>query len=246
MNSNTRNIWSTLLLILLISGNLFAQLSNADKLKLKLSQETNDTSRIKLLLQLGLNFPENDSEQDKHLKEAYDLSKKTKFPYGLAYGQYYEGLLLSRIGRYDEAIDKYKSAIDRLDSLGVVQSINGPLSTIRFVFNIAGKQAEKLRYYTEKVVFYKRRGPIENTANCFHGIAGYYNSLGDYDKAIGYYLRAQDVFRSFDSLGYANEQQAIGSIYLEWGNLDKAEVSLKSALSWRNIILYSALEVNIR
>ncbi len=230
MKSSTHQIWSMTILIILFSGNIFAQLSGADKLRHIISKETNDTTRIKLLIQLGLSYPETDPEQDKYLQEAYDLSKKTNFRYGLAYGEYYEGILLLRSGRYEEALYKYKSSINRLDSLRIVQSINGPLSTIRFVFNLAGKQPEKFRYYSEKIVFYKRHGLYENTANCFHGIAGYYHSLANYDKAIEYYLRARDVFRSFDSLGYANEQQVVGSVYLEWGNLDKAELYLKSAL----------------
>jgi len=71
---------------------------------------------------------------------------------------------------------------------------------------------------------------LRTWADCFHGIAGYYWDLADYDKAIGYYIRARGVYKSFDTLGYVNEQQVIGSLYLEWGNLDKAEVFLKSAL----------------
>ncbi len=230
MKTVNLNIWLITALIILFGGTTFAQLSVGDKLRLQIFKETNDTTRIKLLIELGLKYHRDDSEQDSCLKAAYELSKKKKYRYGLAYGQYYEGLLLSRIGRYDEAIAKYKSSIDGLDSLGIIQNTYGPLCTIRFEFNLAGKYVEKLQYYTDKVIFYKRHGPIENKANCYHGIAGYYYALADYDKAIGYYLRARDVYITFDSLGYANEQQTIGSVYLEWGNLDKAEVYLKSAL----------------
>ena len=72
------------------------------------------------MIALGSVYSEGEPEQDSCLKEAYDLSKKNKFRYGLAYGLYYEGLLLSKIGRDDEAIEKYKSCIDALDSLGVI------------------------------------------------------------------------------------------------------------------------------
>jgi len=51
---------------------------------------------------------------------------------------------------------------------------NSPLHIIRLLFNSAGKQQEKFQYYSEKALFYKIHGPIENSADCYHGIAGYY------------------------------------------------------------------------
>jgi adenylate cyclase len=232
MNTQEKNILLIIFLMLLLSGTVLARQSGIDKLQLQISKEPNDTCRIKLLIQLGLIYPVSSLEQLKCLKEAYDLSKKKNYRYGLVFGQYYEVLLLSSNGRYDEAIDKCKRCIDQLDSMHIVQLLDGfPLSEIRVLFRSAGKQGEKFRYYTEKAVFYKRHGPIENTADCFHGIAGYYNYLADYDKAIEYYLRAKEVYKSFDPLACANEEQVIGAMYLKWGNLDKAEEYLKSALN---------------
>jgi hypothetical protein len=232
MNSSRRLSWLTLFLILLFSGTIVAQKSEYDKLRNQISKETNDTSKIKLLIQMRQFFIMNDSQdQDKCLREAYNLSKKTKFPYGLAWNQYYEGQLLIKEYRWNEAIEKYKKATDMMDSLHIIQYVGGyPLLSIRVLFNAAIKQEDKFKYYSDKVVFYKRHGPIENLANCFHGIGGYYSFYANYDKAIEYYLRARESYKTFDSFGYANENQAIGSMYLEWGNLDKAEVYLKSAL----------------
>jgi len=224
------NKWLIIILILLLSGNTFAQLSKRDSLLVQIANETNDTNKVKLLITLGANHFEDLAEQDRCFKEAYDLSKKNNFRYGLAYGQYYEGLLLLRLGKYDEAIEKYKSCIDELDSIHFIQHIKHPLSEIRILFNLAGKQEEKFRYYLNKLEFYRRYGPIENTADCYHGIAGYYYHLANYDEAIEYYLRAGEIFKSFDPFGYINEKQVVGSVYLEWGNLDKAELFLNSDL----------------
>lgn len=98
------------------------------------------------------------------------------------------------------------------------------------MFNSTGKQAEKFQYYLKKAAYYKHHGPQENIANCYHGIAGYYVYLGDNDKAIEYYLRARDIYISFDPFCTANEVAVIGYHYLLWGNLELAEQYLKSAL----------------
>jgi tetratricopeptide (TPR) repeat protein len=228
MKTATSYTWLTLLLIILFSGNLIAQQSERNKLRIQISKETNDTSRIKLLIQLGLYYPENDSEQNKCFREIYDLSKKNKFYYGLAYCQYREVLHLWGIGRYDEAIDKCKRCIEVFDALHKIDE--GPLVNICLLFNLAGKQEERFKYYTEKVAYYKRHGPTENIAVCYHGIAGYYSHLAEYDKSIEYYYRARESYKSFNPVSCANEMQCIGWVYLEWGNLMKAEECLKSAL----------------
>ncbi len=233
MKSSLRAIWLTVFLILLFSGTILAQKSEYDRLKSQISKATSDTSKIKLLIQMRFFFIMNDSvDRDKYLKQAYDLSKKTKFPYGLAWNTYYEGRLLLNTDRWIEAFEKYKKATEMLDSLHLIQHGEGyPLSDIRKLYNAIGKQEEKFKYYSDKLVFYKRHGPIENLAACFHGIAGYYWFYADYDKSIEYYLRARESYKTFDTLGYVVENQVIGGMYLEWGNLDKAELYLKSALN---------------
>jgi adenylate cyclase len=231
MKTTIHNSWLTVILILLLSFNTFAETSDADKLRLQVLKETNDTSKIKLLIRLGLLITLDQGESMKYLKEAYDLSLKNNFRIGLIYGRYYEGLVLWNNREYDNAIDKLKSAIDGLDSIDIVQPMNNsPLHIIRLLFNSAGKQQEKFQYYSEKALFYKTHGPVENSADCYHGIAGYYFYLGDYDKTIEYYMRARDVYKSFDPFGYATEGAVIGNIYLLWGNLDKAEAYLESGL----------------
>ena len=231
MKPSTLHTWFLLLLILFSRGITFAVQSEVDKLHPLISKESNDTTRINLLIQSGLQYSFVSQEQISCFKEVFDLSRKINYPYGLAFGHYYEVLKLWQAGSYDSAIDKCKRCIDDLDSLNIVQKIEGyPLAEIRMLFYTAGKHQEKFRYYSDKVLYYRRHGPIENTANCFHGIAGYYEHLADFDKAISYYMRAGDVYKSFDPAGYANEQQVIGEMYMDWGNLDKAEVYMKSGL----------------
>ena len=227
MKTAGKAIQVILLLLLLGNGNLIAIPSEREKLRLEILKESNDTARIKMMVRYVMVYV-----QAEDMRKWYDeidrLSIKCNYRPGLIYKQFYEVLLLADSGRYIEAIDKCKACISGLDSLGIVQPSDYPLYNIRFLFMRAGKPVEMFKYYTAKLYFYKKHGPSENTANCFHGLALYYLSLADYDKAIGYFMRARDIYSSFDPLGVKNEKGTIGEIYMEWGNLDKAEYYLKA------------------
>ncbi len=231
MNSTTRNSWLIVLLILLFSGNILSQTSEKDKLSLQISKETNDTIKIKLMVRYILVWGQFE-DQKKWYSDIHELSVKNNYRPGLIYYRFYEGLHLSEKGKYCEAITKVKNCIDGLDSLRIVQPFAYPLYYIRYLYGLANKQLEMFQYYSDKIVYYRKYGPIENTADCYHGIGRYYQSLADYDKAIGYFMHALDVYNSFDPQGVLNEKLNIGSIYMEWGNLDKAEEYYKSTLKY--------------
>jgi tetratricopeptide (TPR) repeat protein len=238
MKTFTRNKWLIIILVLLFSGNTFAQLSISDSTLLQISKETNDTVKIKLMLRYVMFFA---SSQDfkKWYPEIHALSLKSNYRHGLMFDRFYESTLLSDIGKYDEAIIKCISCIDGLDSLGVIQTAGYPLDRIGSLFGLAGRQVEKFRYYTDKTVYYKTHGPIENVANCYHNMGGYYEHFADYDKAIGYYIRARDMYNTFDPWGAQNNGENIGEMYMKWGNLEKAEEYLTASL--QNLIRWNEL-----
>jgi sensor histidine kinase YesM len=228
---NVRICLVLIILSFLVRGTILAQISDRDNLMTQLQKEKNDTNRVKLLLRFVRDFADSTALCEKYLSEAHNLSRSINYRYGLEECQYFSGILAARNGRYDEAIARSKRFIDVQDSMHVIQHLDGfPLFDIRKLYNESGKQTEKFQFYTEKASYYKLHGPKENMADCYHGIAGYYSSMGDYDKSIEYYLRAREVYKSFDPFGSANETGVIGKCYMEWGNLAKAEVYLKSAL----------------
>ncbi|MCX6267010.1 MAG: histidine kinase, partial [Bacteroidetes bacterium] len=224
--------WLTVLLILVFSGNSFAQKSLADSLRLQIPKQTNDTNKIKLLIRLALLINVGQEEMTECLKQVNDLSRKNHYRPGLIYGRYYEGLVMWDNNHLDSAFEKIKSAIDGLDSLHITQLMNNsPLHMMRLLFYDQGKQTERFQYYLTKAAYYRKYGPVENTAACYHSIAGYFYSIGDYDKAIEFYLRARAASEFVDAYGYASEGSIVGNMYLLWGNLEKARYYLESGLN---------------
>jgi hypothetical protein len=223
------NLLLSLYFPFVFQGNAVAQSSRERHMLSQIKIETNDTIKINLLIGYFMNYMNADNAYQL-LDEIHGLSVKNNFRKGLVYDRLKDALLLSDRGKFYESIERFKSCIEGLDSLGVIQPILSPLNLIQNIFDFAGEQFEKFRYYSEKAGYYKIHGPAENIAVCYHGIAGYYLYLADYDKAIGYYMRAGDRFKSFDSLGHAAEICETGNAYLRWGNLEKAESYLKTGL----------------
>jgi len=114
--------------------------------------------------------------------------------------------------------DKTKKKIPRL------------IAAIRYTFNAAGEQEERLRFYSEKLQYYLINGPVENVAPCYHGIGGYYLYKADYNKAISNYLKGVAIFKQYDDLMLRNGISVVAKTYVQWGNY-------KKALEYFNIVL---------
>ena len=170
--------WLTLFLIILLSGNTVAQLSQRDRLLEQIPIETNDTVKIELIVRYVMFFAPL-PELKKWYDEIHALSLKNNYRPGLIYNRFYEATLLADSGKYDEAISRCKNCIDGLDSLGIIQGLDYPLYNISFFYSLAGKEVEKFQYYSDKQIYYKNIGPVENTATCYHGLGRYYFSLAD-------------------------------------------------------------------
>ena len=76
------------------------------------------------------------------------------------------------------------------------------LLSIRIVFTRLNQQEDRYKYYKEKLDYYLINGPVANTAACYHGLAGYYTYVGDYNLAISNYLKAASVLKQFNTLFY--------------------------------------------
>lgn len=223
-------------LILIFSIDGISQTSDAEKLRLQIANETNDTSKVNLIIRYVMYYTPN-QEYYNWLDSIQEISLKNNYRKGLIYSRFKQAVLLSdkaykfsNDAYLDSSIAEFKNCIDGLDSMGIIQPAQYPLGLIQIIFDFASKQDEKFKYYIEKAVFYKKNGPIENTANCYEAIAGYYFHMADYDKSIEYYLRAIKVYETFDPRGLAIVKSEIGNAYLKWGNLDKAEEYLKAGL----------------
>ena len=128
----------------------------------------------------------------------------------------------------ESALQLYHEAVDLFDLQH--KKIPNLLLGFRNIYNLINKQEERYIYYKSKLDYYLANGPFENTASCYHCIAGYYTYTADYNQAISYYLRGSDVYKQFYPYWYYNALGIVGIYYAEWGNYEKGLAYINFAL----------------
>ena len=225
---------SFVLIFIISIQSLFSQIVNFnyDSLARQLPLKTTDAEKIKLLSLLVDRNPEFAIEPQQrlmtYLDELIALNKKKAAIDGTPYELMRESYKLWRMGDLENALSGCKRTVEIFDKQNKV--INPLLNQIRVLYNRLNKQNDRFQYYKTKLEYYLLNGPVENTAPCYHGIAGYYVYKADYNLAISNYFKAAGVYKSFDTPKYYSEIGVVGVQYADWGNDDKADYYLKKAI----------------
>ena len=203
-----------------------------DSLAKQLPLQKTDAEKLKVLALLVDGSPEISRKPSDlmlaHLEQLIELDKKSPTINIEPYAKMNESFIQWQNGDFENALVNLKKAIDLFDQQ---KKVIAPLLTkIRTLYNILNKQEERFEFYKEKLDYYLLNGPVENTAACYHGIAGYYNYKADYNLAISNYLRAGVIFKPFWQYFYRNELAVVGVTYKRWGNDEKAGYYLNLAL----------------
>lgn len=205
---------------------------NYDSLAKQLPLQKTNAEKINILLLLvdgHGDFSRKPSDKAiAELKQLIELNKNTGTIDIAPYVKLYECYVQWENRDFQRALINMKKSIDLFDQQKKV--IAPLLVKVRTLFNALNRQEERLEFFKEKLNYYLLNGPVENTAPCYHGIAGYYNFRADYNIAINNYSKARDIFRNFWGFFYRNELSVIGHCYEKWGNQEKALEYLTTAL----------------
>ncbi len=200
---------------------------NRDSLITQLALAKSGAEKIRLLV-LIIDFEPTLDTANYFIKQLIDLNKNYQLIDDAPYKKIQQANDFLRNMQYTQALDSYHNAVELFDKKK--KKIASLLLGFRNMYNLLNKQEERYKYYKQKLDYYLVNGPFENTAACYHGVAGYFTFTGDYNQAISYYLKAADVFKKFYPFWYYNELGIIGVYYAEWGNLNKALEYLDFAL----------------
>jgi two-component system, NtrC family, sensor kinase len=168
-----------------------------------------------------LNYPD-------HFKMLLELNETLKLIDPAPYLLMQEGNKYWAKRQYSESLKSFQAAVDLFDKQHKV--IYPLLINTRILYNFLNDQDARLHYFQKKLEYYLVNGPFENTAPCYHAIAGFYLYKGAYNQAINNYMKGADVFRKFQPNFYAQILYVLGMTYNQWGNFDKARYYAALAL----------------
>ncbi len=195
-----------------------------DSLVNQLQKQQTDEEKIKLLTLLidltGEPFQEPPERTIKFIDQLVALNKNVNLIDTEPYETLRQGFILWREGDFRTALDLVKKAVVSFDKKN--KKIPFLLLFTRILYNRLNVSEERYNFYKQKLDYYLINGPVENTAPCYHGIAGYYFGISDYNQAISNYLRAADIFKNFYRSYYNRENVVIGHSYALWGNDERA------------------------
>ena len=203
---------------------------DADSLQAQLKLKKSPAEKVKILELLieSSDYDEYDTLKFNFVNQLIEYNKQSKTIDPAPYLKMQEAMLYSNKNDWKGALEKYKESIELFDKRKKV--IANQLVNIRIFFTRLNDPEGRLKYYSEKLAYYKINGPIENTAPCYHGLAGYYTYKNDYNSAISNYLKAASVYKKFDPVWYSMEMAVISTIYAAWGNEKKAKEYYNIAL----------------
>ena len=167
-----------------------------------------------------------------YISKLIELNKNNKAFDPTPYQKLEEATRTWRAKKYRETLATLQSVVEDFDKQH--KQMVMLLLSMRILYNLLDDQPGRLKYYTQKLEYYQVNGPVENTAPCYHAIAGYYYYKNENNLAISNYLKTLAIYKPFDYNVYLAVLSVIGLQYAEWGNNAKAREYLKQTLSTTN------------
>jgi len=209
-------------LLFLLTGSLFAQelpgiekksQTNLNSLHLALAKSQNDSVRSSVLIELIVYYWESNLDSSLYyIDESLIIAKKLN--YRLEEGKLIgiKADLYNRKGLYAKSLDL------NLESLNI---LNDP--------ELSGGIAKSWRAY------YENENPKEiqllASADINRSFSMVFQSVGNYEKALGMLLQAKAVMKKFDwKFGLFLVNLQISTLYLQLGKLDSAMITIREPL----------------
>lgn len=211
--------------LLLFTDKLSAQTkTKLDSLFTQLSQERNDSQKVKIFHRLADEFWEHDSRKAvSYTREALELSRKIGYKKGIATSYRYLGDHYSDNSDYPEGLRHYFLALkirEELKDSAVMLEINNLMG---IAYSYQGKHQEGKRFFTDALKLAKAMRRKKDIATCSNNIGVACKNLGNYAEAAEYYEMARVAFEEEGRKdGIAAAYSNIGAMQVNLGNYAEA------------------------
>ncbi len=230
---------------MIVLGNthyLKAQSSTEDILKQKLRHEKSDTTRIKLLIELGETIYQTEPDTAIYLWKKIELLADEKLPntknklLKYFYQSYKAnalgdiGFVLEMQGDNEEAMIYYEKTLAIQQLISDKSGASTTLNNMGLNYNKQGNFDLSLKCHVDAMKLQNVINDKEGIASSFNHIGLLYNNQGNIEKALEYYHKSLKIREEInDTYGLSISYSNIGLVYQHQGHLNKAlEYCLKS------------------
>ena len=209
-----------------------------DSLMSELEKANEDTSKIKLHLEIGDQYK--NSIPDTALfyyQKALDISENINAKKFLAQCLRYIGIIHAKQGFYDTAIEYFLKSLKIFEELVTLSEVerkkgmSGCYNNIGMVRQIQGSYDNAISYYLKALEIDEEIGNKKGMSKCYNDIGTIYSYQGSNDKAIEYFLKSLKISEELvDKAGMSTCYGNIGNAHMNQGSYDKAiEFLLKAS-----------------
>lgn len=211
-------------ILLLVSSLSFAQKEGQaliDSLLTELRHKKEDTTKVKLLTQLGYNYSYSDPILGrKYGNQAVRLAKTLNWSDGMAAAYRIVGINLSVDSDYDAALEVYNKGLSCEPSHKIRSEL---LRSIGLVYTYMTEYDKALDYDMQALQLAEKVGDRKGVAAILSNIGIVYYDLQDYRKATTYYERARKINEQMGNRVYlSNNLGNLGNSFMSLKEYDKA------------------------
>jgi tetratricopeptide (TPR) repeat protein len=171
------------------------------------------------------------SESEAHLKEA--LGWFTKADDQASAARTINGMaqLLIQEGKYAQALEREREALELRTALGDPDEIAHSEQTMGSVYSSLGRHEEAVRHCQRSLDITRETGNRALSADALATLGFVYLGRADHDKALACYMEVLAIYREIgDSLGAAEALTALGDAQHAKGDVNAASATWRQAL----------------
>ena len=198
--------------------------SITDSLLLKLSQASEDTTKVNLLDDLSFNYQFSDPDEGlKMAAEALALSEKLNWKNGIANSNKLLGIHHFRKSEFDQALPLFSLCLKQYQEIGNEKGIAKSLGNIGNVYLVQSEYPKALKYYLDELKILEKLNEKAEMAGILGNIGIIYFNLTDFPKALEYYNQSLKINQELgNDAGSALTLGNIGGIYADQKDYKKA------------------------
>ncbi len=156
-----------------------------------LQEAANDTARVNILKDLGLNLlRSNPEESRRRANEALELAEKLNYPKGIAAAYNLLALYEEHIGNYTKTVDYYLKSLKIIEKEDDKENIANIYSNIGSAARFQQDYEKSIKYLTMGVDLFKEIDNSYGLCNCYNTLGTVYRETSDFEKAIEYHEKA--------------------------------------------------------
>lgn len=202
---------------------------SVDSLKALLSTSNDDTSKVKLLLRIGMIYRNTEPKLAIPFTEkAKELSAHLGYDDGLALAYKYTGLAYYDQGRFIEAMDNYNQALQLFLKKNDKVGISNIQNNIGVIYKEQGLDSKAQEFFFNSLENAEEAGDVLRITTALNNIGSVYDhKAATYDRALEYYLKALPVSKQLGENDLVGATLGnIGEVYLKKTSKDKDSIRL--------------------